>query len=144
MLVRTARMRRADSATARSPDRRQRFDVHRRAGRRKEEDERRHRALFGGVVEHVAGRGSDVLNDQTGRQARKKRLEPERRGEPVSTPHNTSSTTVISRPIDLQVQREQRAARRAERNGSGERPQRDADEIDRRQRRRVEHGANVL
>ena len=57
------------------PERRERFDMHRRAGRRKEQDECRHRALFGRVMEHVTGGRPDVLNDQPGRQTCQKRLE---------------------------------------------------------------------
>ena len=105
-------MRSADNATAMNPDRRQGLDVHRRAGRREEEDQRRHRALFGGIVQHVTGRGPDVLNDQTGRQPSQKRLEPERRGEPRqhAAQHEQHDRDLAA--DDLQIQREQARRKR--------------------------------
>ena len=92
------------------PDRRERFDVHRRAGRRKEQDERRHRALFGGVMQHVAGGRPEVLNDQPGRQACQERLESERRRKAREHAAQHQQHDGDFATDDLQIQREQRAA----------------------------------
>ena len=111
------------------PDGRQGLDVHRRAGRRKEEDERRHRALLGRVVQHVTGGGPDVLNrpDRPPDRPETARTRAAPRT-PSATPHNTSSTTVISRPTTCRysVNSAPHAAPNA--IDPGERPQRDADD----------------